>query len=81
MPLTKQYLRYEAAQSFGLVTGRKGDALLYRGSGSKGRRLAVCPALEDVLLWDMKTSSKVCLTATYHFVIVMYAYVMKAFFL
>lgn len=60
MPLTKQYLRYEAAQSFGLVTGRKGDALLYGGPGSKGRRLAVCAALEDVMLWDMKTSSKVC---------------------
>ena len=61
MPLTKQYLRYVAARSFGLVTSRKGDALLYGGPNSslRGKRFVVCPALEDVIIWDLKTSSKV----------------------
>ena len=61
MPLTKQYLRYVAASRFGLVTSRKGDALLYAGPNSslRGKRLVVCPALEDVIIWDLKTCSKV----------------------
>lgn len=63
MPLTKQYLRYVSAESFGLVTGRKGDALFCKDASSKRRRLAVCAALEDVVVWDMKTSSKVAVFA------------------
>ena len=60
MPLTKQYLRYVAAESFGLVTGRKGDALFFEDASSSRRgRVAVCPALEKVVIWDLKTSSKV----------------------
>ena len=60
MPLTKQYLRYVPGHSFGLVTSRKGEALIYQGPNAKSRRLAVCPALEGVALWDMRTSTKVC---------------------
>ena len=62
MPLTKQYLRYVAAESFGLVTGRKGDALFFEDAESKHRargRVAVCAALENVVIWDLKTSLKV----------------------
>jgi hypothetical protein len=61
MPLTKQYLRYVAARSFGLVTSRKGDALLYGGPNFslRGKRFALCPALEEVIIWDLKTNSKV----------------------
>ncbi len=57
MPLTKQYLTYAAECRYGVVTGRKGGAVLVRGEG--GRPWAVSPALEDVKFWDIRTSTMV----------------------
>lgn len=57
MPLTKQYLTYKAECRYGVIAGRKGGALLKRGEG--GRLVAVSPALEDVVLWDLRTSTAV----------------------
>lgn len=59
MPLTKQYLTYKAECRFGVIAGRKGGALLKRGEG--GRLIAVSPALEGVVLWDLRTSAMVSL--------------------
>ena len=65
MPVTKQYLRYEAASSFGVVCSRKAGAILLEKSGKeddqrrKGTQLVLAPALEHVIMWDMKTSQKV----------------------
>ena len=63
MPLTKQYLRYEHSATFGVVCSQKSNAvLLERGNGSKGasRLRAVVPALEDMYVWDVRTSHRVC---------------------
>lgn len=57
MPLTKQYLTYSAECRYGVITGRKGGALLARGEG--GRLVVVAPALEDVKIWDPRTSTVV----------------------
>lgn len=59
MPLTKQYLTYKAECRYGVITGRKGGALLKRGDG--GRLIALSPALEGVMLWDVRTSTIVSL--------------------
>ena len=57
MGLTKQYLRYVHKASFGVVTSRKGDAIIVR-SGHQGTTVA-SPALEDVILWDLRKGEKV----------------------
>lgn len=57
MPLTKQYLTYSAECRYGVVAGRKGGAVL--AHGKKGRLLAASPALEDIMLWDPRTSTVV----------------------
>ena len=62
MPLTKQYLTYSAECRYGVVTGRKGGAVLMRG-GSGRRVVALSPALEDVKIWDPRTSNIVSSTA------------------
>lgn len=62
MPLTKQYLTYRAECSYGVVTGRKGGALLTRGEGR--RLVAVSPALEDIKIWEPRTSTVVRLALT-----------------
>ncbi|XP_019858403.1 PREDICTED: WD repeat-containing protein 3-like [Amphimedon queenslandica] len=63
MPVTKQYLRYEESSAFGVVCSRKAGALLFDGhlldKNRKGRRLALAPALDHVIIWDLKTSEKV----------------------
>lgn len=63
MPVTKQYLRYVAAGSFGVVCSRKAGALLLRERNGKGRRkrgvFVAAPALEHVILWDLRTGEKV----------------------
>ena len=64
MPLTKQYLRYEHSATFGVVCSQKSNAvLLERGkAGPKGASSlrAVVPALEDVCVWDVRTSHRAC---------------------
>ena len=63
MPLTKQYLRYEHSATFGVVCSQRSNAvLLEKGSGTKGAALlrAVVAALEDVYVWDARTSRRVC---------------------
>lgn len=57
MGLTKQYLRYVHKASFGVVTSRKGDAIIVH-SGHQGMTVA-SPALEDVVLWDLRKGEKV----------------------
>ena len=57
MPLTKQYLTYKAECRYGVIAGRKGGALLKRGGG--GRLIGLSPALEGVVLWDLRTSTRV----------------------
>ncbi|KAI8983108.1 WD40-repeat-containing domain protein [Pilobolus umbonatus] len=47
--MVKAYLRYEAAASFGVIASTQSN-LLYDHTG----KLAVSPALEDVIIWDLK---------------------------
>lgn len=56
MPLTKQYLTYHCLNSFGLVTGRLSNALLVPG---RDRPLVISPCLDNIVIWDSKTSNKV----------------------
>jgi U3 small nucleolar RNA-associated protein 12 len=60
MPLTKQYLRYEPAEAFGVICSRKTGAILYqkRDKGGTKKIYAVSPALEHVVIWDLKTGLK-----------------------
>ena len=57
MGLTKQYLRYVQKASFGVVNSRKGDAIIVH-NGHQGTTVA-SPALEDVVLWDLRKGEKV----------------------
>ena len=63
MPKKKQYLRYEQGAVFGVVCSRQTGALLIecsRGYDKKKRRVvAAAPALESVILWDLKRGEKV----------------------
>ena len=52
--MVKAYLRYEPAGSFGVVASTEANTL-YDSTG----RLAVTPALEDVVLWDLKKGIEV----------------------
>ncbi|RKP12799.1 WD40-repeat-containing domain protein [Piptocephalis cylindrospora] len=47
--MVKAYLRYEPKTTFGLITSPQGPSL-YSGDGSQ----VLAPALEDVLLWDVR---------------------------
>ena len=66
MPVTKQYLRYEESSTFGVVCSRKAGALLFDGKdlhkNRRGRNLVLAPALDHVIIWDLKTSEKVNIT-------------------
>ncbi len=61
MPLTKQYLRYVHQVSFGVVSSRKSNAILVEaGQRKAGYQLRVAaPALQDVIIWDLKRREKV----------------------
>ena len=61
MPLTKQYLRYVHQASFGVVSGRKSNAILLAGEGGrKTRQLRIiAPAVEDIIIWDPRKGEKV----------------------
>jgi hypothetical protein len=56
------YLRYEPSACFGLVGSLKANVLFVEGKalGLKSTvQLAICPALEDVFIWDTKRQEKV----------------------
>ncbi|KAI9320448.1 WD40-repeat-containing domain protein [Dichotomocladium elegans] len=52
--MVKAYLRYEPAASFGVVTSTQSN-ILYDSTG----KLAIAPALEQVITWDLKKGTKV----------------------
>ena len=58
MPLTKQYLRYVHQASFGVVSGRKSNAILLAGKGG-GQLRIIAPAVEDIIIWDPRKGEKV----------------------
>ncbi|ANB15252.1 Dip2p [Sugiyamaella lignohabitans] len=53
--MVKTYSRYEALSSFGVISSNSNVAWLPSNSSSTG--LAVVGGLEDVLLWDIKSST------------------------
>ncbi|KAK3734059.1 hypothetical protein QZH41_015830 [Actinostola sp. cb2023] len=62
MVLTKSYLRYEPSSCFGLVGSLKANILFVDGKklGQKtSGQFAVCPGLEDVIVWDTRKQEKV----------------------
>jgi U3 small nucleolar RNA-associated protein 12 len=48
--MVKSYLRYEARRPFGVVASATAQCL-FDASG----RLAIVPALENVLVWNLRT--------------------------
>ena len=64
MPLTKQYLRYVHQASFGVVSGRKSNAILVaarKGGGKANQPRIIAPAVEDIIIWDPRRGEKVIL--------------------
>ena len=64
MPLTKQYLRYVHQASFGVVSGRKSNAILAaarKGGGKADQPRIIAPAVEDIIIWDPRKGEKVIL--------------------
>ena len=63
--MPKQYLRYAAGPVLGVVCSRKTGALLLEHSTGDEKRkkilLAAAPALENVILWDLRKGEKVSL--------------------
>jgi hypothetical protein len=58
MGLTKQYLRYAAANIFGIVAGTRANIKLIKFKGVSGKYAAV-GACEYVFIWDLKTGENV----------------------
>lgn len=58
MGITKQYLRYEASDVFGVIAGNKANVTILNGFGGQGRFCAT-GACEDVIVWDIRTGEKV----------------------
>ncbi|KAI9091554.1 WD40-repeat-containing domain protein [Phlyctochytrium arcticum] len=52
--MVKLYVRYRLAASFGIVASGSSNA-----SFGNGGKIAIAPALEDVVLWDIKTGTQV----------------------
>lgn len=68
MVLTKSYLRYEPSGCFGIVGSLKANVLFVDGKrfGLKNTsQLAVCAALQDVVVWDTRKQEKVSLIWPY----------------
>jgi len=61
MPLTKQYLRYRLAGSFGVVCSKKCNVLVSerRASNKRYELRAIAPSLENVIVWDLRKEEKV----------------------
>ena len=51
--MVRSYLRHEATVAYGLICSPNGRSLL-----SKDGKTAVVPALEDVLIWDVRTGEQ-----------------------
>lgn len=56
--MVKAYLRYEQSSTFGVIASNTANTA-YDASG----KLAIAPALEDVVLWDLKKGTQ---TARWH---------------
>ena len=52
--MVKAYLRYEPLANFGVIASTQSN-ITYDHTG----KLAITPALEDVLLWDLKKGTQV----------------------
>jgi len=62
MVLTKSYLRYEPSGCFGIIGSLKANVLLIDGKKleqKNGNHLAICAALQDVIIWDTRKQEKV----------------------
>lgn len=63
MVLTKSYLRYVDAGSFGVVGSTRANVCFVKNStkqrNQRGTCLAAAPALENVYIWDMRTGERV----------------------
>lgn len=64
MGLTKQYLRYAAAEVFGVIAGNKSNIAFLHLLGSQGKYCAT-GACEDVIIWDIRSGEKVCMNILY----------------
>lgn len=52
--MVKAYLRYEALASFGVIASTLAN-IIYDHTG----KIAIAPALEEVILWDLKKGVEV----------------------
>jgi U3 small nucleolar RNA-associated protein 12 len=52
--MVKAYLRYEAQATFGVIASSTAN-IVYDHTG----KIAIAPALEEVLLWDLKKGVEV----------------------
>lgn len=63
MVLTKAYLRYASVGRFGIVCSARGNGVFVNRKGIKpgGAVLpyVAVPALEDVIVWDVRTGDQV----------------------
>ena len=67
MPLTKQYLRYVAAGCFGVLCSKKCNVLITeRRVDKKYEVRAIAPALENVIIWDLRREEKVSHVTSVH---------------
>ena len=70
MVLTKAYLRYASVGCFGVVCSTRGHALFVKRKGQKSGSAVVpfvaVPALENVIVWDIRTGDQVCHSLIVH---------------
>lgn len=59
MVLTKAYLRYVPAGTFGVVASSKSNCVFIRGASAKKAQYVGVAALENVNIWNVKTGEKV----------------------
>ena len=65
MVLTKAYLRYTSVARFGIVCSARGNCVFVKRKGTKSDTtllpFVAVPALEDVIVWDIRTGDQVTL--------------------
>ena len=63
MVLTKAYLRYVQSACFGVVSSLRANVVFVRRRINRTSKqialYAVCPALENVVIWDVRRGEKV----------------------
>ena len=63
MVLTKAYLRYVQSPCFGVVSSLKANIVFVRRrintTSNQISLYAICPALENVIIWDVRRGEKV----------------------